>query len=88
MDTKTVSIKGQEIIAAVLYQNGPEHWTVYCAIRPQVRTDDMAGKPIFYFFVEAPGYDAPACLGTARLAPAIAFWHNWRTTCLAYAPAN
>ena len=63
MDTKTVSIKGQEIIAAVLYQNGPEHWTVYCAIRPQVRTDDMAGKPIFYFFVEAPGYDAPACVG-------------------------
>lgn len=63
MDIKTIIIKGQEIIAAVLYQNGPEHWTVYCAIQPQVRTDDMAGKPIFYFFIEAPGYDTPACVG-------------------------
>lgn len=63
MDTKPIIIKGQKIIAAVLYQNGTAHWTVYCVIRPQVRTDDMAGKPIFYFFVEAPGYDTPACVG-------------------------
>lgn len=63
MEQITIVTSQQHISASLLHQNQEEGWKVYCAINLQKRTDDMAGKPIFYFFVEAPGYDAPACVG-------------------------
>lgn len=63
MDQITLVTSQQHISASLLYHNQETGWKVYCAINLQKRTDDMAGKPIFYFFVEASGYDTPACVG-------------------------
>lgn len=63
MKSTDIILHEQSIRAALLHHNEEAGWKVYCAVNLKRRTDDMAGKPIFYFFVEAPGYDAPVCVG-------------------------
>ena len=52
MNIKEISLRGQSIAAAVMYENEAKGIAVYAAMRMDSREDDMASVPQFVIFME------------------------------------
>lgn len=62
MNIKEISLRGQSIAAAVLYENEAKVVSVYAAIRMDSREDDMAPVPQFVIFMETDAEEGPKCV--------------------------
>ena len=66
MNIKEISLRGQSIEAAVLYENEARGVAVYAAMRMDSREDDMAPMPQFVIFMETEA--GPKCVMYGNLA--------------------
>ena len=62
MNIKEITLRGQSIAAAVLYENEKEGVSVYAAMRMDSRDDDMAPMPQFVIFMETSAEEGPKCV--------------------------
>lgn len=62
MNIKEISLRGQSIAAAVLYENEAKGVSVYAAMRMDSRDDDMAPMPQFVIFMETSAEEGPKCV--------------------------
>ena len=62
MNIKEISLRGQSIAAAVLYENEAKGIAVYAAMRMDSREDDMASVPQFVIFMETDAEEGPKCV--------------------------
>lgn len=62
MNTKEITLRGQSIAAAVLYENEAKGIAVYAAMRMDSREDDMASVPQFVIFMETDAEEGPKCV--------------------------
>lgn len=62
MNIKEISLRGQSIAAAVLYENEAKGVSVYAAMRMDSREDDMAPMPQFVIFMETDAEEGPKCV--------------------------
>lgn len=68
MNIKEISLRGQSIAAAVLYENEAKGVSVYAAMRMDSRDDDMAPVPQFVIFMETDAEEGPKCVMYGNLA--------------------
>ena len=66
MNIKEISLRGQSIAAAVLYENEAKGVSVYAAMRMDSREDDMAPMPQFVILMETEA--GPKCVMYGNLA--------------------
>lgn len=66
MEVKEITLRGQSIEAAVLYENEEKGVSVYAAMRMDSRDDDMAPMPQFVIFMETEA--GPKCVMYGNLA--------------------
>ena len=66
MNIKEITLRGQSIEAAVLYENEAKGVAVYAAMRMDSREDDMAPMPQFVIFMETEA--GPKCVMYGNLA--------------------
>lgn len=62
MNIKEITLRGQSIAAAVLYENEAKGVSVYAAMRMDSRDDDMAPMPQFVIFMETSAEEGPKCV--------------------------
>ena len=62
MNIKEITLRGQSIAAAVLYENEAKGIAVYAAMRMDSREDDMASVPQFVIFMETDAEEGPKCV--------------------------
>lgn len=62
MNIKEITLRGQSIAAAVLYENEAKGVAVYAAMRMDSREDDMAPVPQFVIFMEMSAEEGPKCV--------------------------
>ena len=62
MEVKEITLRGQSIAAAVLYENEKRGVSVYAAMRMDSREDDMAPMPQFVIFMETDAEEGPKCV--------------------------
>ena len=62
MNSKEITLRGQSIAAAVLYENEAKGVSVYAAMRMDSRDDDMAPMPQFVIFMETSAEEGPKCV--------------------------
>lgn len=62
MNIKEITLRGQSIAAAVLYENEAKGVSVYAAMRMDSREDDMAPMPQFVIFMETDAEEGPKCV--------------------------
>ena len=62
MNIKEITLRGQSIAAAVLYENEAKGIAVYAAMRMGSREDDMASVPQFVIFMETDAEEGPKCV--------------------------
>ena len=62
MNIKEITLRGQSIAAAVLYENEAKGIAVYAAMRMDSRDDDMAPMPQFVIFMETSAEEGPKCV--------------------------
>lgn len=62
MNIKEITLRGQSIAAAVLYENEKKGVSVYAAMRMDNRDDDMAPMPQFVIFMETDAEEGPKCV--------------------------
>lgn len=62
MNIKEITLRGQSIAAAVLYENEAKGIAVYAAMRMDSREDDMAPVPQFVIFMETDAEEGPKCV--------------------------
>ena len=62
MNIKEITLRGQSIAAAVLYENEEKGVSVYAAMRMDSRDDDMAPMPQFVIFIETSAEEGPKCV--------------------------
>ena len=62
MNIKEISLRGQSIAAAVMYENEAKGIAVYAAMRMDSREDDMAPVPQFVIFMETDAEEGPKCV--------------------------
>lgn len=60
MNIKEITLRGQSIAAAVLYENEAKGIAVYAAMRMDSREDDMASVPQFVIFMETDAEEGPS----------------------------
>lgn len=68
MNIIEISLRGQSIAAAVLYENEAKGIAVYAAMRMDSREDDMAPVPQFVIFMETDAEEGPKCVLYGNLA--------------------
>lgn len=62
MNIKEITLRGQSIAAAVLYENEAKGIAVYAAMRMDSREDDMVSVPQFVIFMETDAEEGPKCV--------------------------
>ena len=68
MNIKEITLRGQSIAAAVLYESETKGVAVYAAMRIDSREDDMAPVPQFVIFMETDAEEGPKCVLYGNLA--------------------